>query len=71
MMVACDEEGSLFPDAKDLSKQAPWPCDIWESRRSKCPHCSEELEFGLASCEELEAAGLTKSEYEDSRSIIE
>lgn len=47
IVLACEEEGSVFPEPCDLSKQADWPSDSWRSTTIRCPHCLVVGEFRL------------------------
>ena len=40
IVIACDEEGSVFPNPKDLSRQASWSCDPWSSTVTKPDLCN-------------------------------
>jgi len=64
VIIACDEEGSVFPEPRDLTKQASWPCDPWVSTVTKCPHCEEEGEFSFSAGGEIQALGFTPDQYE-------
>ena len=63
VVVACDEEGSLFPNPQDLEKQADYPCDAWISTVTKCPACQTIQEFRLSSGEEIQQAGFRPGDY--------
>jgi len=64
LILACDEEGSVFPDPSDLSVHAHWPHDAGNTTEAKCPHCEQVSEFSLSTGEEIQAAGISLGEYE-------
>jgi Zn ribbon nucleic-acid-binding protein len=63
VIIACDEEGTLFPNPKDLNQQADYPCDPWISTITKCPQCQTTQEFRLSSGEEIQECGFTPQDY--------
>ncbi len=63
LILACDEEGTVFPNPCDLSLQAAWPCDVWQSTVTKCPHCLDVGEFAFATGDQIQAAGVRQDEY--------
>lgn len=64
IVIACDEEGSVFPNPKDLSRQASWSCDPWSSTVTKCPHCEKEGEFFFSTGVEILRLGFSLDAYE-------
>jgi hypothetical protein len=64
VIIACDEEGSVFPDPKDLAKQASWSCNPWVSTVTKCPHCAKEGNFSFSTGKEIQNLGFTPHQYE-------
>jgi hypothetical protein len=63
VIVACDEEGTLFPDPKNLDQQAPYPCDPWISTVTRCPQCQNIQKFRFSSGEEIQQCGITREDY--------
>jgi rRNA maturation protein Nop10 len=63
-ILVCDEEGSVFPNPKDLSQQESWPCDPWVSTVTKCPHCGKEGKFSFSTGEEIQKLGFSQNQYE-------
>jgi hypothetical protein len=57
--ATCDEEGSVFPDARAIGV-----LEVVE-RKTDCPACGNVSlgEFRLASDDEIQAAGFTPDEY--------
>ena len=63
VVVACNEEGSLFPTPTELATAAPWSCDVWISATTKCPHCNAVHEFRLSTETEIHDAGVLRGHY--------
>jgi hypothetical protein len=63
VVLACDEDGTLFPDPKQLKNQADYSCDPWISTIMKCPGCGAVPEFRLASAEEIQKLGFEPKDY--------
>jgi hypothetical protein len=63
VILACDEDGSVFPDPKNLDQLASYPCDPWVSTISLCPHCGTIQEFRLSSGKEIQTMGFTPRDY--------
>ena len=64
IILACDEDGSLFPDPKNLEKQGLWTCDPLVTAKTKCPYCEEVGFFSFSSGEEIKNLGFTSDQYE-------
>ncbi len=63
LVLACEEEGSLFLNPKNLKQQISWSCDIWQSTFTKCPYCNTQREFGFSTNEEIQQLGFDQKEY--------
>ena len=63
IILACDEEGTVFPEPNDLKLKGSWPCDVWYSTFTKCPHCAVETDFKFSTGEEIQLAGFATDEY--------
>lgn len=62
MVLACEEEGTLFPDPKDLNNHASLSCEVWSSTLLRCPHCSAINDFRFPKGEEIQAIGFKPEE---------
>lgn len=60
-IIACDEEGTVFPNPGDLTEQAETVCDVWISTYTRCPHCAAETELRFSTEEEVRCTGLRES----------
>jgi hypothetical protein len=61
--IVCGEEGSVFPDPKDLARRPTWACQPWESTATQCPHCGMTVEFTFSTGAEIQALGFTPRQY--------
>jgi hypothetical protein len=64
VIIACDEEGSVFPNPQDLGVPASYPCDPWISTATRCPGCGTVQEFRFSSGEEIQQLGFSPTDYE-------
>jgi ribosomal protein S27AE len=64
VIIACGEEGTVFPDPKDLANQASWSYDPWTSTVTKCPHCRKEASFAYSTGEDIQNLGFSPHQYE-------
>lgn len=64
LIVACDEEGSIFPNPMDLSRHAQQSSDSWSLTGTQCPRCNNIGGFELATGDDIQAFGIQVSEYE-------
>ncbi len=63
VVVACEEEGTVFLNPQDLSQQQT----AWSSFRSyvtDCSGCEQNSEFRVATSDEAQRAGFQPGEYE-------
>src|SRR5262245_17792587 len=63
VIIACDEEGSVFPDPQDLSQTANYSCDPWISTTTHCLQCDATREFRFSSGEEIQNLGFSAADY--------
>jgi hypothetical protein len=63
IILACAEEGSVFPEPLDLSVQATWTCDPDRSHVTRCPTCAIPVEFRFATGDEIQALGFRPGQY--------
>ena len=61
LMFACNEAGCLFRRFPGADLEG-WPCDVWTSTYTRCPHCRVEVGMHFSSDEEIEAHGLDLTE---------
>ena len=62
MVLACEEEGTLFPEPNDLNNHASWSCEVRESTHLLCPHCNVINDFRFPKGEEIQAIGFKPEE---------
>jgi len=62
VVLACEEEGTLFPDPTNLEKTASWSCDVWQTTHTRCPHCNEINDYRFPKGEEIQAIGFKPEE---------
>ena len=63
VIIACDEEGTLFPNPKDLTLQANYSCDPWISTVTQCPQCATVQQFRFSTGDEIQSIGFSPLEY--------
>ena len=63
VVIACDEEGTLFPNPKDLALQADYSCDPWISTATQCPECASVQQFRFSTSEEIQSLGFRSLDY--------
>jgi hypothetical protein len=57
VVLHCEEEGTLFPDPKNLKK---FVSDEWNY---SCPHCKETGSLESSTSDEIQAFGFSVGEY--------
>ena len=63
VIMACDEDGTVFASQPSLNDQANYPCDAWVSTVTKCPHCESVREFQYSSDVEIQRLGIAPADY--------
>lgn len=63
VIMACDEEGTVFVSPPSLADQATYPCDPWVSTITRCPACKTVQEFYYSSGEEIQNLGINPTDY--------
>lgn len=63
VILACDEEGTAFPEPHDLTIQSDASCDVWVSTVTKCPGCQEVVAFRFSSSQEIQGMGFSPKDY--------
>jgi len=63
LVAACNEAGCLFSDPMGLRDPVSWPCDVWVSTYTKCPHCGTETELRHATAAEIKTHNIVLGDY--------
>jgi hypothetical protein len=62
-VLACEEDGTVFPKLDDLSQQSTAVCDVWHSAFTRCPRCLQEALFDFAGAADVRRAGGASDDY--------
>ena len=62
IILACEEEGTLFPDPKNLNKHVAWLFEIWNTIKTRCPHCNTIDDFSFSKGADIQAIGFESEE---------
>lgn len=63
VIIACDEDGTVYPNPPDLDDHASTTCDPWISTTTLCPECRGVHEFRYSTGEEIQQLGIAKEDY--------